>query len=203
MPWTTSLTCCLPFGASLYRPAAWEAGHHVPFFAHWPGRITPGRSRALTSNLDLVPTLLALANVSLPSDRSFDGVDLGPALFDGSEQAHTFLFHPDQNGSLTAMRYSQYKALYQTYSAYDGACGGKVTPVRDHYPPLVFDLSVDPGEAHPIEVSKELLATLDAARSEKLRDIASTPRSTPDYRPGDLDDRPCCDAGHIVCRCTQ
>ena len=171
--------------------------------AHWPGKITPGRSRPLTSNLDMVPTLLALANVSLPTDRSFDGVDLGPVLFDGANVGHTVLFHPDQNGSLTAMRYGSYKAYYQSYSASDGACGGWVTPVRDHYPPLVFDLSVDEGEAHPIAVNATLLAILDNARAAKLKDIASTPRSVPDYGQGTTDDRPCCDAGHIVCRCTE
>jgi len=157
----------------------------------------------LTSNLDLVPTLLSLTNVSLPTDRSFDGQSIAPTLFDGNDTAHTFLFHPDQNGSLTAMRYHTYKALYQTYSANDGACGGRVTPVRDHYPPLVFDLSRDEGEGYPIEVSKELLRVLDEAREAKLNDIHSTPRSTPDYRQGTLDDRPCCDAAHIVCRCDQ
>ena len=189
-------------GGGTAKFTTWEGGHRVPFLAHWPGRIVPRRSRALTSNLDLVPTLLALIDVPLPTDRSFDGVDLGPVLFDGSEKGHSTLFHPDQNGTLTAMRYGQYKAYYQTYSANNGgACGGKQTPVRDHYPPLVFDLSVDEGEGHPIEVSADLLKALDDALREKREDIASTPRSKPDFRDGGLEDRPCCDAGHIVCRC--
>ena len=189
-------------GGGTGKFTTWEAGHRVPFLAHWPGRIPPRRSRALTSNLDLLPTLLSLIDVPLPTNRSFDGQDIGAVLFDGSEQGHTFLFHPDQNGTLTAMRYQQYKAFYQTYSA--AACGAGVqSPVRDHYPPLVFDLSADEGESHPISVSADLLAVLDKALAAKRADIASTPRSKPDYRQGDLDDRPCCDAGHIVCRCTN
>ena len=188
-------------GGGTGKFTTWEAGHRVPFLAHWPGRIAPRRSRALTSNLDLLPTLMSLIGVTLPSDRSFDGEDIGLVLFDGSEQGHTFLFHPDQNGTLTAMRYGRYKAFYQTYSAQ--ACGGKWVPgpVTDHYPPLVFDLHVDEGESHPIEVNATLLAVLDQALAEKRKDIRTTSQSKPDFRDGGLEDRPCCDAGHIVCRC--
>jgi hypothetical protein len=152
----------------------------------------------------MVPTLLALGNVTLPNDRSFDGLDLGTVLFDGASQAHLSLFHPDQNGSLTAVRYQQYKAYYQSYAASDGACGGRRAPVLDHYPPLVFDLSVDIAESRPLDpVPSELVQLLDKLLADRLRDIESTPRSRPDYRSGGLDDRPCCDAGHVVCRCSQ
>ena len=175
----------------------------MPFLAHWPGRIKPRRTTALTSNLDLLPTLLALTNVSLPTDRSFDGKDIAPVLFDGDDTAHYFLFHQDQNGTLTAMRLGQLKAYYQSYAAMDGACGGTTSPVLDHYPPLVFNLSVDLAESRPIEVSAELLKVLDGLMAAKRADIAGTARTVADYRSGGLDQRPCCDAGHIVCRCNQ
>ena len=183
--------------------AAWEAGHRVPFLAHWPSRIKPRRTTALTSNLDLVPTLLALTNVTLPTDRSFDGMDIASVLFDGSDAAHDHLFHQDQNGTLTALRVGSLKAYYQSYAAMDGACGGTLAPVLDHYPPLVFNLSVDLAETHPIDVSDELLAQMDGLLAEKRADIESTARTVADYRSGSLDERPCCDAGHIVCRCNQ
>jgi len=100
------------------------------------------------------------------------------------------------------MRYMQYKAYYQTYAA--DACGGQNVPVVDHYPPLVFDLSLDIAESRPMDpVPDDLIKALDTLRQRKIDDIQSTPRSRPDYRSGGLDDRPCCDAGHIVCRCTQ
>ena len=175
----------------------------MPFLAHWPGRIKPRRTTALTSNLDMVPTLLALTNVTLPTDRSFDGMNLASVLFDGNDTAHRYLFHQDQNGTLTAMRLGELKAYYQSYSAMDGACGGKTNPVLDHYPPLVFNLSNDLAESRPITVSDELLKELDALLAEKRADIANTLRHKANYQSGDLDDRPCCDAGHIVCRCNQ
>ena len=175
----------------------------MPFLAHWPGRIKPRRTTALTSNLDMLPTLIALTNVTLPTDRSFDGLDISPVLFDGADTAHRYLFHQDQNGTLTAMRLGPLKAYYQSYSAMDGACGGLTSPVLDHYPPLVFNLSVDLGESHPIEVSGEVLREMAALLEAKRKDIRETPRTVADYRVGDLDERPCCDAGHIVCRCNQ
>lgn len=43
----------------------WEGGHRVPAIAAWPGRIAPGTSDALALTMDLMPTLLELAGVSL------------------------------------------------------------------------------------------------------------------------------------------
>ncbi len=142
-------------GGSTAKLTTWEAGHRVPFIAHWSGIIKPGTvSNAIGSNLDMMPTIANLAGFTLPSNRSFDGIDLSPVLFDGSNQGHEYLFHPDQNGTLSAVRYNQYKAYYTTYSAIDGACGGRRGLIIDHKPPLIFDLSRDLAESTPIVVSQ-------------------------------------------------
>jgi hypothetical protein len=67
---------------------------------------------------------------------------------------------------------------------------------------LIFDLSRDLAESTPIVVSQSVYDTIDQALQAKLKDIASTPHTKVDYRIGGLDARACCDAGHIVCRCT-
>jgi arylsulfatase G len=150
----------------------------------------------------MMPTIANLAGFTLPSNRSYDGIDIGRVLFDGSDQGHEFLFHPDQNGTLSAIRYNQYKAYYTTYSAPDGACGGRRGLNIDHKPPLIFDLSRDLAESTPIEVSQSVYDAIDQALQAKVNDIASTPHTKVDYRTGGMDARACCDAGHIVCRCT-
>jgi arylsulfatase G len=197
----------LPFGGgggSAAKLTTWEAGHRVPFIAHWAGMTKPGTvSNAIGSNLDMMPTIANLAGFTLPSNRSFDGIDLSPVLFDGSNQGHEYLFHPDSNGTLSAVRYNQYKAYYTTYSARDGACGGRRGLIIDHKPPLIFDLSHDLAESTPIVVSQSVYDAIDQALQVKLKDIASTPHTKVDYRTGGLDARACCDAGHIVCRCTD
>jgi arylsulfatase G len=202
--WQASL---LPFGGgggSTAKLTTWEAGHRVPFIAHWSGIIKPGVvSNAIGSNLDMMPTIANLAGFTLPSNRSFDGIDLGPVLFDGSNQGHEYLFHTDQNGTLSAVRYNQYKAYYTTSSAIDGTCGGQQGSTIDHKPPLIFDLSHDLAESTPIVVSQAVYDAIDQALQATLKDIASTPYTKVDYRIGGLDARACCDAGHIVCRCTN
>ncbi|MBM3265547.1 MAG: sulfatase, partial [candidate division Zixibacteria bacterium] len=54
------------FRASKATP--YEESVHVPFIARWPGHIAPGtRSDALVSSVDLMPTLLTLCGLSVPS----------------------------------------------------------------------------------------------------------------------------------------
>jgi hypothetical protein len=151
----------------------------------------------------MMPTIAHLAGFTLPTNRSFDGIDLSPVLFDGSDQGHEFLFHPDILGILSAVRYNQYKAFYATYPAMDGACGGKEGYALPHKPPLIFDLSRDLAESTPIVVSQSIYDAIEQALQAKLKDIQSTPRTMVDYREGGFDERACCDAGHIVCRCTD
>ena len=197
----------LPFGGGgggTAKLTTWEAGHRVPFIAHWPGMIKPGTvSPAIGSNLDMMLTIAHLAGFTLPSNRSYDGVDLSPVLFDGSNQGHDYLFHPDFFGILSAVRYNQYKAYYATYPAIDGACGGQQGSVFEHNPPLVFDLSEDLAESTPIVPPQSVYDSIETALHAKLEDIASTPHTKVDYAVGGLDARACCDAGHIVCRCTN
>jgi uncharacterized sulfatase len=60
---------------------SFEGGFRVPFVAWWPGRIP---AREVTGEpamgIDLFPTLLGLAGLSLPSDRVIDGIDIRPLL---------------------------------------------------------------------------------------------------------------------------
>ena len=189
-------------GGSAAKLTTWEAGHRVPFIAHWSGKINPGIvSNAIGSNLDMMPTIARLAGFTLPSNRSYDGIDLSPVLFDGSDQGHEYLFHPDENGTLSAIRYKQYKAYYTTYSAIDGACGGQRGLTIAHKPPLIFDLSHDLAESTPVVPPQSVYDDIEMALEAKMKDIASTPYTRVDYRAGGLDARACCDAGHIVCRC--
>jgi hypothetical protein len=56
----------------------------------WPGRVAAGSvSEAIASTMDIHPTILALANVSLPTDRIIDGIDLAPVLFNKKRPVNT------------------------------------------------------------------------------------------------------------------
>lgn len=63
------------------KASTWEGGVRVCTIAWWPGKIPAGTSTdAMTSMMDILPTLAALADGKAPPDRKLDGVDLWPVL---------------------------------------------------------------------------------------------------------------------------
>ena len=57
-----------------------EGGIRVPGILRWPGRIPAGSTNATpVIGSDLFSTMLAIAGIPLPDDRSIDGVDIRPA----------------------------------------------------------------------------------------------------------------------------
>ncbi len=89
----------------------------VPALFHWHGKIQPGISDALVTGLDIVPTVLRLANLSANTD-SLHGVDIWPVLADEEEGVRTsFLYYSggarNWTGAL-ALRYRNFKAHFYT-----------------------------------------------------------------------------------------
>jgi arylsulfatase G len=153
----------------------------------------------------MLPTFLALAGASLPTNKSFDGADLSPVLFDGKPNHAEALFHPSEfTGVLSAVRFHQYKFFWTTYGVDDCNQTSPVPPSIDHAVPLVFDLSADPTESTPLtNVDPRLYARAEELRAAKLADIYSTPRTNANFAEGTTADWPCCDPQHVVCRCTD
>ena len=67
------------------KGTVYEGGHKVPAIAWQPGRIEAGSESDLPLiSLDVMPTLLALADAPAP-ERPLDGVDMSPVLFGTGE----------------------------------------------------------------------------------------------------------------------
>ena len=65
------------------KGSCYEGGIRVPLIVHWPGVTTGGAScREPVIMMDLLPTLLAAAGISLPDDVSLDGLSLMPLIKD-------------------------------------------------------------------------------------------------------------------------
>ena len=65
---------------------AWEGGHRVPFIARWPGRIPAGaQSDRLLGLTDLMATITATANVSVPAGAAPDSLNQLPVLLRPAE----------------------------------------------------------------------------------------------------------------------
>ena len=73
-------------GGSTGKLTVWEAGHRVPSFVYWPGKIKPGQvDESILSALDIYPTIAAIAGIKLPPNRKYDGVDISDVLFAGGK----------------------------------------------------------------------------------------------------------------------
>ncbi len=74
-----------------------EGGMHVPFAAKWPARIPAGTQYAQPiHSVDILPTAIAAAGATMPTDRPIDGVNLLPYLTHEKEGApHDVLFWRD------------------------------------------------------------------------------------------------------------
>jgi arylsulfatase A-like enzyme len=64
-----------------YKGTYWEGGIRIPYIISWPGRLPQGkRFEHPVSSLDLLPTCLAAAGVTVDSRWEMDGTNLLPYL---------------------------------------------------------------------------------------------------------------------------
>ncbi|XP_069685122.1 arylsulfatase G-like [Periplaneta americana] len=195
-------------GGSVAKTTIWEGGHRVPSIIYWPGHTKSGTvSSALTSTLDILPTMTALAEGNLPTDRYFDGEDMTSIITGTSQNIRQVLFHPNNGifvaGEIGAVRLGSYKVVYSTGGIPD--CSGHSGPARNHTDvPLVFKLDTDPSEAVPLDRnSSEYVTTVELARIALIdlhQSIRSDNRSTVNYTSSE-EGRVCCDKDSPICRC--
>jgi arylsulfatase A len=143
--------------------AGWDGGYRVPFVAWAPGRLPAGRvSREIAMNIDLLPTLLAMAGKPPPRTQ-LDGKDLGPVLTRGARSPHEELVLFD-NERVTAIRTDRWKYVARSYYR------TIEFPLATRFGPHLFDVRADPSEAynlasrHP-DVVKEMAARFERARA--------------------------------------
>lgn len=160
------------------KGTTWEGGMRVPCIARWPGRVPAGSTcRAVTTAMDLYPTIAAAAGVALPDDRTIDGRDITPLLDGTDDRSPHEAFFYYRGDDLEAVRSGRWKLHL--------AKGGRGV---DH----LYDLEADVAEAddvlsqHP-EVAAELREHAERARGE-LGD-ARTGRTGAGVRPrGEVND---------------
>ena len=73
------------------KGTTWEGGQRVPGLISYPGHIEPGTSHALTTILDIMPTIMSIVGGDMPDDGV--SYDLSDLLFDGREvKREVYLF---------------------------------------------------------------------------------------------------------------
>lgn len=136
------------------KRCAYEESMRIPLLAYWPSEIKPGsRCNALVANIDVAPTLLSLAGVSIP--ESFDGQNFAELLGNPKTTQsrrktllYEYYWEPSfpQTPTTFALRGQQYK-LIQYHGIWD----------TDE----LYDVAEDPHETHNLirDASHEQLAS--------------------------------------------
>jgi arylsulfatase A-like enzyme len=143
-----------------------EGGTRVPFIAHWPSRIQPGRSDALLSQIDLHASLAELVGAQLKEPR--DSQNHLSALLGKRPTARKHLYtdagaHALRSGQWKYIRPNPGKAVAEN----TGAETGNAPRAR------LFNLFTDPHEEHDLLAEQpELVASLEA----EMKKIASQGR---------------------------
>ena len=148
------------------KATAWEGGFRVPFVARWPGRIPEGQaSGAMAMNIDLFPTLAAMAGIPLPDSRTLDGRNILPVLTGAlNESPHEVLYFFNHD-RIAGLRTQDWKILVRA----DYRNIERWLPGRDLR--LLFDMRIDPTEryslaAHHPDKWRELERHLVRAQQE-------------------------------------
>ena len=163
-----------------------DGGFKVPFVAKWPKGIQPGsQSAELVTNLDLFPTLLALAGIGQPTDRVIDGINVLELLTGTAPQSprkEFFYYHYDE---LQAVRMGTWKYIRRTNryvwpipldaEAISRKFGTK--QLGSDRAPLLYDLRRDPGERYNvIATHPDIAAKLESAMAAWEANNQKNPR---------------------------
>jgi arylsulfatase A-like enzyme len=144
-----------------------EGGMRVPCVVRWPGKITAGTSSgALTSTLDILPTLAAIAGGKTPTDRIIDGKNIWPIL-SGKSKAHPreafFYYQMDQLQAVRSGDWKLFVAMDSKKRNWGKPEGKKELKLFN----LAKDIheDTDVASTNP-KVVKQLLAYAEAARKD-------------------------------------
>ena len=133
----------------------------MPFIVSWPGKVKPGISEALVSQVDLFASIAALIGRPMPAKAGTDGENLLPALLGESQQGRQYIIQE----ALTqiAVRKGNWKYIPPGSVTERGGIGEWIkTEVNE--PGLLFHLAEDPGETRN-------LAALYPDKVEEMRQI--------------------------------
>jgi arylsulfatase A-like enzyme len=81
--------------------SAFDGGTRVPFIVRWPGRVEPGESDALTSQIDLFASLAALVEQPFGPGAAPDSRNALPTLLGQSSEDREFVIEHAANGALS------------------------------------------------------------------------------------------------------
>ena len=151
--------------------SAYEGGTRVPFIVHWPGKVKPGISNALFSQVDIFASLAALSGHENPGQLSLDSNNHLPVLLGQNYSAREYVIQENMGSTLSIVK-NDWKYI-------EPGDGPKLNPytqpeieLGNSSEPQLFNLSLDSREVnnlagkYPGKV-KELRDLLEYVRNRK------------------------------------
>ena len=148
------------------KGTSWEGGLRVPFIARWPSIIPRNqRNSHAAMNIDVLPTILDFAGVSLSSETPPDGKSLRGVLTNGEGSPHDYLYLFN-NDRIAAVRSGKWKLVVETF--YRTGVPSFDNP-NSYYAPngLLFDLEKDPSETYSF--TREYPEVAEALHSQLIK----------------------------------
>jgi arylsulfatase A-like enzyme len=155
-------------------PMLYEDVIHVPLIIKEPGQTESRRVVALAEQIDLMPTLLALARVNI--DGPVEGISLVPAIGGADVARPVFSMNFEQNSrfkDLTTGSIAMMDGRWK-YVRYLGKVRGPLVPtLKDE----LYDLKADPGENTDVSSTEpDIAARMSATIEQQLQEHAKAPR---------------------------
>jgi arylsulfatase A-like enzyme len=142
------------------KATTFEGGIRVPAIARWPGRIAPGKTDQVMTNLDLLPTLAAAAGIEPKNTKPLDGKNMWPAIAEGRRSPREDLFWAVEGNGVVklAVRHEGWKLVRE-----EPAAGG----AAKNY---LFRIDEDPEEKNDLAARNPEVTSGLAARIAKWRE---------------------------------
>lgn len=140
-----------------FKGSTYEGGMREPTIVWWPGKVPAGTSSdEITGMIDILPTFVAMAGGTLPTDRIIDGMNIWPIMSGqpGAKGHDSYYFYKAGSrvgGTLEAVREGPWKMEMKS---------GKLYNLTDD-----IGESKDVSKAHP-DVVKKLSKVADTARAD-------------------------------------
>lgn len=145
----------------------YEGGTRVPFIVYWPGRVEPGISEALVSQVDLLASFAALTGTAIPPEAGPDSLNQIRTLLGESNQSRP---HIIEHANVLAIREGKWKYIPGGGPA-SGSLNWNGGNRSANSPEELYDLENDVAERNNIapqqpEVAKRLAAMLRKVQAD-------------------------------------
>ena len=145
----------------------WEAGHRVPFFVRWPGKVKAGsKCEQPICHTDFYATAAEITGANLKDNEAEDSLSILPVLSGEADVIKRAAVINHSSAGMFAIRDGNWKLV-----AGNGS-GGRQLPKGKPFerPYELYDLSTDIGETKNVidefpEIAKRLETMLDEIRS--------------------------------------